>query len=600
VTRAVRIGLLVLGAGFGVVAYRAQINGLGTTVLHVPGPSGTHTVGPFTTSGRSFAVVAVGIAFIAAGAIAWSTRYRNRIAPLMIATGFLWLARQLRYSHNSALFTLFFLFGDLAYAMAGHVALAYPSGRVRDKWELWLVRAGYTSVLLFNFLILLFYDGNVRLHQFDPSKRRSFLLFWANDAVALKIQEIFVAFFYGLLASLFIALIVRRFIQATPRARRLLAPLLLAVAVAALRSVWECIFTFVDRPPSIAYNELFWWQIFGFIAFLIAIVDGLLRARLAHAGVGDLVLELERTPQHRLGETLSRALRDRTLEIAFWVPNRGEYVDAFGRTIVLPTDGIRAVTKLDSDGEPVAALIHDPSLLEDPTLVGAAAAAARLSLENARLHAETRAQLAQVQESRARIVTAADEERRRIERDIHDGAQQRLVALGLQLRSAQRTAGAADDPQLRKLLEGTIAELQVAVDELRELARGVHPAILTEDGLCAALEALATRSPFPIALDVEDERLPEPVEATAYFVACEALANVGKHSSASNVTVEAHRHNGVLTVEIDDDGVGGASAQNGSGLRGLADRVEALGGRLVIDSPDGGGTRIVAEIPCAS
>src|SRR5205085_606873 len=294
--------------------------------------------------------------------IAWSTRYRNRIAPLMIATGFLWLARQLRYSHNSALFTLFFLFGDLAYAMAGHVALAYPSGRVRDKWELWIVRAGYTSVLLF---------------------------------------------------------------------------------------------TFVDRPPSIAYNELFWWQIFGFIAFLIAIVDGLLRARLAHAGVGDLVLELERTPQHRLGETLSRALRDRTLEIAFWVPNRGEYEDAFGRTIVLPTDGIRAVTKLDSDGEPVAALIHDPSLLEDPTLVGAAAAAARLSLENARLHAETRAQLAQVQESRARIVTAADEERRRIERDIHDGAQQRLVALGLQLRSAQRTAGAADDPQLRKPREGT-------------------------------------------------------------------------------------------------------------------------------------------------
>jgi signal transduction histidine kinase len=350
----------------------------------------------------------------------------------MVATGFLWLARQLRYSHNSTLFTLFFLFGDLAYAMAGHVALAYPSGRVRDKWELWLVRVGYTSVLVFNFLILLVYDGNVRLHQFDPSKRHSFLLISAHHSLALKIQEVFVAFFYGLLASLFIALIIRRFVRATPRARRLLAPLLLAAVVAALRSVWECIFTFVDRPPSIAYNELFWWQIIGFIAFPIAIVDGLLRARLAHAGVGDLVRELERTPQHRLGETLARALRDRTLEIAFWVPSRGEYVDSFGRTTALPTDGVRAVTRLDSDGEPVAALIHDPSLLDDPALVEAAAAAARLSLENARLHAETRAQLAQVQESRARIVTAADDERRRIERDIHDGAQQRLVALGLQ------------------------------------------------------------------------------------------------------------------------------------------------------------------------
>jgi signal transduction histidine kinase len=434
VTRAVRIGLVLLGAGFAVVAYRAQIHGL---VYSPPSPpNATPPLGPsalhFTTSGRSFAIVAVGIAFIAAGAIAWSPRYPNRIAPLMVATGFLWLARQLRYSHNSTLFTLFFLFGDLAYAMAGHVALAYPSGRVRDKWELWLVRVGYTSVLVFNFLILLVYDGNVRLHQFDPSKRHSFLLISAHHSLALKIQEVFVAFFYGLLASLFIALIIRRFVRATPRARRLLAPLLLAAVVAALRSVWECIFTFVDRPPSIAYNELFWWQIIGFIAFPIAIVDGLLRARLAHAGVGDLVRELERTPQHRLGETLARALRDRTLEIAFWVPSRGEYVDSFGRTTALPTDGVRAVTRLDSDGEPVAALIHDPSLLDDPALVEAAAAAARLSLENARLHAETRAQLAQVQESRARIVTAADDERRRIERDIHDGAQQRLVALGLQ------------------------------------------------------------------------------------------------------------------------------------------------------------------------
>jgi signal transduction histidine kinase len=584
VRRGVRIALIVLGALFGVVAYRAQINGLG----------------PFTTSGRSFAIVVVGVAFIAAGAIAWSPRYPNRIAPLMVATGFLWLARQLRYSHNSVLFTLFFLFGDVAYAMAGHVALAYPSGRVRDKWELWLVRAGYASVLLFNFLILLVYDGNARLHQFDPSKRHSFLLVWANDSVALKLQEAFVAFFYGLLATLFIALIIRRLVSATPRARRLLAPLMIAAVVAALRSVWECIFTFVNRPSSIAYNELFWWQIIGFIAFAFAIVDGLLRTRLAHADVGDLVRELERTPQHRLGETLARALRDRTLEIAFWVPSRGEYVDSFGRTTVLPTDGVRAVTRLDSDGEPVAILIHDPSLLDDPALVEAAAAAARLSLENARLHAETRAQLAQVQESRARIVTAADDERRRIERDIHDGAQQRLVALGLQLRSAQRRLDQDSDPEVARMLGAAAAELQVAVDELRELARGVHPAVLTEEGLAAALESLATRTPMAVKLDVLEDRMPEQVEATAYFVACEALTNIAKHAHASKAAVGAHRENGVVTVEIEDDGIGGAVAQDGSGLRGLADRVEALGGHLTIASPPNGGTRIVAEIPCAS
>jgi signal transduction histidine kinase len=211
-----------------------------------------------------------------------------------------------------------------------------------------------------------------------------------------------------------------------------------------------------------------------------------------------------------------------------------------------------------------------------------------------------RAQLLEVQESRVRIVQAADEERRRIERDLHDGAQQRLVALALQLRSAQRELGVRADPEVDRLLADAVDELQVAVEELRELARGVHPAILTEDGLAAALESLTSRAPIPVALDVSEGRLPAQVEATAYFVACEALANVVKHAQASRATVSAHRRNGVLLVEVEDDGVGGAHAENGSGLRGLADRVEALGGRLVVESPAGGGTHVVGEIPCGS
>jgi signal transduction histidine kinase len=205
-----------------------------------------------------------------------------------------------------------------------------------------------------------------------------------------------------------------------------------------------------------------------------------------------------------------------------------------------------------------------------------------------------------VQESRVRIVAAADEERRRIERDIHDGAQQRLVALALQLRSAQRQLGNRSDPEIDRLLAEAVGELQVAVEELRELARGVHPAILTEDGLGAALESLAGRTPLPVELDVTDGRLPPQIEATAYFVACEALANVVKHAHASRAAVSARRRNGLLVVEIEDDGVGGARAANGSGLSGLADRVEALGGRLVVESPSGAGTRVVGEIPCAS
>jgi signal transduction histidine kinase len=268
---------------------------------------------------------------------------------------------------------------------------------------------------------------------------------------------------------------------------------------------------------------------------------------------------------------------------------------------VLPTDSSRrAVTRLEHEGKPLAVLVHDPSLLEEPKLVNAAGAAARLALENARLHAETRAQLEEVRRSRTRIVAAADEERRRIERDIHDGAQQRLVSLGLELRLAHRRLGNTPDPEFDRLLTATVEELKVAVEELRELARGVHPAILTEDGLAAALESLISRTPISVDLEADEGRLPTQVEATAYFVACEALANTVKHAEASSAKVRAHRRNGLLVVEVEDNGVGGAQAVNGSGLRGLADRVEALGGKLHVESPPGGGTRIVGEIPCGS
>jgi signal transduction histidine kinase len=428
------------------------------------------------------------------------------------------------------------------------------------------VRVGYTSALVLPLLILLFYGGTRRLYQF-PSPRHSAIAVWPDDGVALQLQEAFVALFYGLLAALLIALIARKLIGATPRARRLLAPLLLAAAVAALRAVTESLVTFFNHPPAITL-ELFWWQVIGFIAVPLVLVDGLLRARLAHAGVGDLIVELERSPSNQLGTALARALRDRSLEIASWLPERSAYVDSSGQVVELPTDGARAVTKLENDGEPLAALIHDPSLLDDPRLLEAAAAAARISLENARLHAEMRAQLEQVRESRARIVTAGDEERRRIERDIHDGAQQRLVALGLQLRAAQRRLGPEADPEVARLLDATVAELQAAVNELRELARGVHPAILTEDGLSAALESLATRAPFPVQLETFEERLPAPVEAAAYFVASEALANVAKHAQASKATVTTRELNGTVEVVVEDDGVGGARAEDGTGLRG--------------------------------
>lgn len=579
--RLIGLALLVGGACLGIVAYRVQ--------LHA-----------HHQSDHALAVVAIGWSFLGAGLVAWNQRAANRIGPLMVLTGFALLARQLRYSEDALLFTVFFMLGDLSYALVGHSALAYPSGRVTDRAERRLVVAGYATVLIFPPLTALFYGYDPRhiLIQFDPLPRDSLINVTSNTHVVELLQKTQIVIFFGILATLYIALIARRFWHATPRMRRIQAPLLLAAVAFALRAVFECVFTFADNP--VASDYLFWWQSAALIALPIGLVAGLLRAQLARAGVGDLVVELEHARPQDLRDALARSLGDPTLEVVFWLPDGETYADAAGAPVDLPEHDGRAVTRLEHDGEPLAAIVHDPSLLEEPRLVRAAGAAARLALENAQLQAETRAQLAQVKESRIRIVTAADEERRRIERDLHDGAQQRLAALAVQLRTAQRRLDSRDDPEVNALLDSAVAELQAANEELRELVRGVYPAILTEEGLAAALESLALRSPFPLDLDVLEGRFSPRVEATAYFVACEGLANVAKHAQASRASVCIARRNGVLSVEIADDGVGGAQPLEGSGLSGLADRVEALGGRLQVRSPAGEGTRVMAEIPCES
>lgn len=281
-----------------------------------------------------------------------------------------------------------------------------------DRAERALVAAGYGTVLAFPLATLLLHDGRRPLLGF-PTPRESVVSVAGSAEAVELIQKSFVGVFYGVLATLFIALIVRRLISAAPRARRILAPMLLFAVALALRAVYESVSTFVDQ--LFVGSALFWWQIIGFIALPAALVAGLIRARLARAVVGDLVLELERTPPQELRDALARALGDPTLEVAFWLPEREEFVDAAGHPVELPgEDGVRAVTHLEHDGEPVAALVHDPSLLEEPRLVESAGAAARLALENARLEAELRAQLDEVRASRKRIVAAGDAERRRL------------------------------------------------------------------------------------------------------------------------------------------------------------------------------------------
>jgi signal transduction histidine kinase len=581
--KALRIALAVAALVLGYLAYQAQVdNILGNTPI------------------RSLGTLAYAWAFVAAGLVAWSRRAGHPLGPLMVVVGFAMLLRQFRYSFDPLTFTIFYGLGDLPYALFTHAVLTYPTGRVTDRLERVYLGLVYPVVVAFPLAILLLYDGSRPLRYFDPRPHESLLLVSASPDTVLTLQQMYAVVAYGLLALTFISLIVRRLLRATRRTRRILAPLLVAAVVAALRAVFDSVLTFTASPPAFVTDNLFWWQVAGLIAVPLALLAGLLRARLARLTVAGLVVDLEDTPPQGIRDALARALDDPSLEVAFWLPERDEFVDTGGRPVTLPENGERrAVTRLEHDGHVLAALVHDPSLKDEPKLVQAAGAAARLALENARLQAEVKAQLEKVQESRARIVAAGDEQRRRIERDLHDGAQSRLVALALELKRAERISG---DPELERLLASTADELQAAVQQLRELSHGIHPPLLVQGGLAVALQALADRAPLPVTVEATSERYPPELEATAYFVASEALANVAKHARATRARIEAHRMNDMLVIAVEDDGDGGARVEGGTGtgLRGLADRVEAQGGTLSVHSPSGGGTLVRGEVPCAS
>jgi len=347
--------------------------------------------------------------------------------------------------------------------------------------------------------------------------------------------------------------------------------------------------------------------IFTPILFAIAWIAGrALRERAAQAEAGffrtarlsRLLERLAEQPGARaLDEALADALDDPALTVAYWLPEERRHVGSDGRAIELPPEGAATVaTEIRHRDHRVGALIHDAALLEEPEVLRTVARAAALALENGRLEVELRARLEALRASRARIVTAGDDERRRLGRDLHDGAQQRLISilLGLQL--------AHERPELSaELVARALDDARAAVEELRELAAGIHPAILSQRGLDAGLESLATRASLPVELETElEERLPAPVESAAYFTVAEALTNVAKYAQASYARVDAHRENGELVVEVRDDGIGGADATRGSGLRGLEDRVGALGGSIEVESPPGRGTVLRARIPVAS
>jgi signal transduction histidine kinase len=317
--------------------------------------------------------------------------------------------------------------------------------------------------------------------------------------------------------------------------------------------------------------------------------------RQVHAFEDD-VREGRREPEE-VGTVIAAALGDPDAELLFWLPASEAYANAAGELVDAPI-GSGLSTEVRRDGALIAVVRHSRAVGERRALLEAVLSAASLSIEIARLRVEVRRQLAEVDASRRRIVEAGYEERRRLERDLHDGAQQRLVTLGIELRRLQRSLPRGSD-MLRPALDGAVAEIGAAVTDLRTIAAGVRPPRL-DDGLASALRDLARTAPLPVTVQADIDRVAASVEAAAYFVACEGLTNAVKHASASRVQLHAARQNGSLHLTVSDDGVGGATARRGSGLAGLRDRIAAHGGAFELVSPHGEGTRIEVTIPCES
>jgi signal transduction histidine kinase len=534
------------------------------------------------------------VALLAAGLWIWVWRVR-RIGLLLIAWAICVILGDLMnvYPDSRLVATVgLLLFWAGAGAFLFHAGFAYPTGRLERHWptRLWVFGWMYVAGLIVEIPWLLFQNQS---DCADCRPHATSYLYVGHTVSWLSTWDHFwLDWSWLATAPIFLWLIWRRFRAAGHGARRTVWPFLTAFLLAFLTTViWSVNGAFVTGSTLGVYTD--YLDVLAGWLMVLGAVFGVLVTRRARGVVGDLVVDLGRARPGGVRDALAGAIGDPTLKLGLWVPQKDGWVDEQGREVELPASHDRAVTLV---GDQLAAIVHDPVLLDQPALLEAAGSAARFALENERLQAELRAQLEELRESRARIVRAGDEERRRLERDLHDGAQQRLLALGMAL---QLMRPHVTDEEGDALLEQTEAELQEALAELRELARGIHPAVLTDQGLDEAIRTLARRAPVPVDVLACGERLPGHVETAAYFVVAEGLANLTKYAHATRASVEVEHKDGLVQIVVDDDGVGGAVPYEGSGLAGLADRLGAIDGTLTVASPIGGGTHIRAEIPCA-
>jgi signal transduction histidine kinase len=528
----------------------------------------------------------VTLSYIFAGLIAWSRRPASRLGPLMVVAGFTTFASSFQWANLALPYTLGSWLDLVPAALFLHVYLSFPTGRLNRPVERALVAAAYLTALGPQIVGLLL-DG------FGPD---NLLAVTSKPGAAHTLLQVQLLTLSAIcLAGVGVLLTRRRGGgRRLPRRSALLVEsfglALVMIAVLFLSGAFEWPEFETTRRITLVTLGL------APVVFVMALLD----ARLARSSLGDLLVELGAEPAPGdLRDALARALRDPSLTLAYWLPEFEAWVDADGAQVKLPTDdSSRATTPIHRNGDCVAVLVHDSALDDEPELLHAVTAAAEIGLENARLNAELRARLDELRGSRGRVIAAGQKERQRLERNLHDGAQQRLIALALDLRRLEPRF--EHDAEAKDGLHQARREIARSLAELRDISRGLHPAVVTAHGLPVALESLAALGPVPTQLAVElDDRLQEGLEVAAYYVVGESLANIGKHAHATSATVAVARRNGELVVEVVDDGIGGADTERGSGLRGLADRIEGLGGRLRVWTPPGGGTRVRAEIPCA-
>jgi len=524
---------------------------------------------PVTGPGIVFSLV--GGSFAACGLIAWRRRPDSRSGALMTATGFAFFTLPLLGPRDSELAQKI---GELTadwwiFFFVALLLTFLTAGRLRTRLDKALVASFALPVVVLQVLNMLA-SGDVA-DAIDKAQRVTLGVLCATVAVVLG----------------------ARWLHASPRRRRALLP---SVAGGACLILFAMVLV-NDIVTGSRSQTLLWIAACSLVSVPLAFLAGLLRSRLARGALTDLMRSLRTQRDTSLQQALASTLDDPRLTIAYRLPGSLGYASEDGEPVLVPpVEPDRASALIEHDGEELAALVYDAGLDDDPELLEAVVAAAAIAIENERLQAESAQRVLELRASRERLVAAGDAERRRLERNLHDGAQQRLVAIALQLRVLQSRIR-RDPDAAEELAAAAGDELALSLAELRELARGIHPAVL-EHGLAAALESLASRSPVPTSVAC-DLQLSEPLELAAYFVASEALANVAKYSQATAASIRVWRAGDNARIEIADDGVGGADAAAGSGLRGLADRVEALDGRLDIISPPGEGTIVSAELPCA-